>query len=110
MTEYIHLSMCVTDIVHNASPKSLTRNIKGCGNQFKAMRNLINLARICFQCRGARIGSQLIGSIATVGRYPYAHGQVLVSETEMEVSDAMTIGYAEAKLVCERLLNQTLRQ
>ncbi|KXT00016.1 hypothetical protein AC578_4863 [Pseudocercospora eumusae] len=108
--EYIHLSMCVTDIVHNAWPMSLSRNLKGFGNQFKTMRNLINLARICFQCRGARIGFQLIGSIATVGFYPYVHGQGLVPETEMQASSAMTIGYAEAKLVCERMLNHSLRQ
>lgn len=109
-SEYIRLAMCVTDVVHNAWPMSLSRKLPGFINQFKTMRNLINLARICRQSGGPKIGFQLIGSVATVGYHPYVTGHGLVPEEEMDVASAMPIGYADAKLVCEKMLQQTLRQ
>jgi thioester reductase-like protein len=77
------------------------------------MRNLIDLARD-ISCRkdvrGFKVGFQFISSIATVGYYPLWKGEALVPEQRMTAESVLPTGYGDAKLVCERILDETLHK
>lgn len=109
-SEYEYLIDNVTHIVHNAWPMSIKRPLKAFEQQFQAMRNLIDLASeiSCRRLEGSKIGFQFISSIATVGYHPLRSGQVSVPEERMTVESALPSGYSDAKLVCERILDETL--
>ncbi|EEA22375.1 hypothetical protein PMAA_061530 [Talaromyces marneffei ATCC 18224] len=114
--EYTKLINSVTHIIHNAWPMSITRSIHTFEQQFKAMRNLIELARqiSCryhhFHRNGPRVGFQFISSIATVGCYPLFSGKARVPEDRMLVDSVMPTGYGEAKLIWETMLDETLHK
>ena len=109
--EYQDLVRSVTHIIHNAWPMSAKRPLKGFEAQFQVMRNMIELASGINEGRGNgfRTTFQFISSIAVVGHYPLWSGSAHVPESSMEVKSALHSGYAEAKLVCERMLDMTLR-
>lgn len=107
--EYRYLVTNVTDIVHNAWAMSMTRPVRGFEPQFKAMRNLINLSRNCAS-KGREIGFQFISSVSVVGSHPFLTGQARVPEERVNAESALQMGYADAKLVCEHMLDETLRR
>lgn len=110
---YTKLVNSVTHIVHNAWPMSTTRPINAFEGQFKAMRNLIDLANESsarIHPKGPKVGFQFISSIATVGYHPIHTGVALVPEEKMLVDSVLPTGYSEAKLVCEKLLDETLHK
>lgn len=113
-SEYDHVARCVTHIVHNAWPMSMTRPVQGYESQFKTMRNLIRLAHDAHEVFGWRrpsagkVAFQLISSIAVVGLDPVRTGEARVLEEAMPVASALPNGYGDAKLVCERMLQETL--
>ncbi len=76
------------------------------------MENLIDLAReiSCRRPPGSRVGLQFISSIATVGLYRVRSGKSHVPEERMTVASALSSGYSDAKLVCERMLDETLHR
>ncbi|KIM94086.1 hypothetical protein OIDMADRAFT_45882 [Oidiodendron maius Zn] len=111
--EYTKLVNSVTSIVHNAWPMSITRPVNAFEPQFMAMRNLIQLARECSGRRHQnepRIGFQFISSIATVGYYPLWSGRAIIPEDKMTVDSVLPTGYGDAKLICERILDETLHK
>ncbi|KAK7731068.1 Type I Iterative PKS [Cytospora paraplurivora] len=111
--EYDYLVSSVTHIVHNAWPMSITRAVDGFELQFKAMKNLLELARNAYMSQISAswpIAFQFISSIATVGLHPLRSGKALVPEEKMEVESVLPNGYGDAKLVCERMLQETLQQ
>ena len=110
--DYEYLSENVTHIVHNAWPMSLTRPVNAFESQFKAMQNLVQLAHAiaCRTAPGPKVGFQFISSIATVGYYPLQTGKARVPEEGMEVKYVLPTGYSDAKLVCERMLDETLHK
>ncbi|EMR67039.1 putative polyketide synthase protein [Eutypa lata UCREL1] len=110
--EYEFLVDNVTHIVHSAWPMSITRTLSAFEPQFKAMRNLIWLAAEISRRRhqGFRVGFQFVSSIATVGNHPVWSGQTHVPEERMPVDSVIPVGYGDAKLVCERLLDHTLHE
>lgn len=110
--EYEFLVDNVTHIVHSAWPMSITRALSAFEPQFKAMRNLIWLAAEISRRRhqGFKVGFQFISSIATVGNHPVWTGQTHVPEERMSVDSVIPVGYGDAKLVCERLLDHTLHE
>lgn len=109
---YQKLVNTATHLVHNAWPMSLTRPIRVYENQFKAVRNLITLSREVAALRPApfKFGFQFISSIGVVGYYPLRYGKSLVPEETMTADSVLSVGYAEAKLVCERMLDGTLHR
>ena len=110
---YTKLINSVTHIVHNAWPMSITRSINAFEAQFRVMQNLIELARenCCRRNpRGPRIGFQFISSIATVGYYPLWSREARVPEERVTAESVMPTGYGDAKLVCERMLDETLHK
>ncbi|KAL4998839.1 putative polyketide synthase [Aspergillus recurvatus] len=111
--EYIWLVQHVTHIVHNAWPMSGTRPIRAFEQQFQALRNLIDFARDIASQRpasGFKVRFQLVSSIGVVGQYPLWSGQVSVPEERMEMRSVLPVGYCEAKLACERILEATLHK
>lgn len=108
--DYEQLTREVSCIIHNAWPMSLTRPIAGYASQFAAMRNLIDLARDARVLGSTKIVFQFISSIATAGFYPLARGNKLAPEQFMDVDTVLAGGYGDAKLGCEKMLQQTLQQ
>ena len=103
--DYDYVACSVTHVVHSAWPMSLTRPLRGYEAQFKTMRNLLLLVHDIHKRKPtASITFQFISSIAVVGLDPVRTGEPRVLEEAMPVSSVLPNGYAEAKLVCERLL------
>lgn len=108
--EYGWLVQHVTHIVHNAWPMSGTRPLRAFETQFAILRNLIDLAHDIVSQRAVQVGFQLVSSIGVVGHYPLWSGQRSVPEERMEMKSVLPIGYCEAKLTCERILEATLHR
>jgi nucleoside-diphosphate-sugar epimerase len=110
-SDYEDLARNIVYIVHNAWPMSITRPISAFESQFRVMQNLIELTcEISKHQQGSRIGFQFISSVATVGYYPLWSGTEYVPEETMTVESVLPTGYGDAKLVCERMLDETLHK
>lgn len=109
---YRDLVETVTHIIHNAWVMSIKRPLNGFESQFHAMRNLIDLARdaSCKRPPGIKVNFEFVSSIAVVGQYPIWKNEKNVPEERMPVEAVPPIGYAEAKYVCELMLDKTLHQ
>ncbi|GAQ08086.1 hypothetical protein ALT_5407 [Aspergillus lentulus] len=107
---YTQLTRTVTHIVHSAWPMSLTRPIRTYETQFKTARNLLTLATDVVELRPGpfKLGFQFVSSSAVVANYPLWTGTPLVPEEPGTIASLPGTGYAEAKLVVERMLAQTL--
>ena len=102
----------VTHIIHNAWAMTIKRPLKGFESQLNAMRNMIDLARDVSwkRPRGTKVNFQFVSSIAVVGQYPIWKGDKNVPEERMPIEAILPIGYADAKYVCELMLDKTLHQ
>lgn len=115
-SEYEDIARNVTHVVHNAWPMSITRSVHAYEAQFKTMRNLLVLARDAYEARPSsdrrpgKIAFQFISSIAVVGFDPLRTRKAVVPEERMPVEAALPNGYADAKLVCESMLDEALGQ
>ncbi|KAI1171386.1 hypothetical protein F4777DRAFT_593828 [Nemania sp. FL0916] len=101
----------VTHIVHNAWPMSGTRPLQAFEPQLQALRNLLDLARDTAtrphrRGTGTRIGFQFVSSIGVVGNV----GTPRALEQRVPMAAVLPGGYAEAKWVCERMLDETLHR
>lgn len=115
---YDDIARRVTHVVHNAWPMSMTRPVQAYEPQFKTMRNLIMLAHDAHKVSSlrrrqedssaAKFTFQFISSIAVVGLDPARSGEPRVAEEPMPAASVLPNGYGEAKLVCERMLHETL--
>ena len=110
--DYENLAHSVTHIVHNAWPMSIKRPVKGFEKQFRVMQNLIDFASdiSCRRPQGSKVGFQFISSTATVGHHPLVSGKARAPEEKMTVESVLPSGYSDAKLVCERMLDETLHK
>lgn len=107
--EYSWLVQHTTHIIHNAWPMSWTRPLAAFAPQLQSMRNLLDLAREMALAPGrdrVRVGFQFVSSIGVVG----LAAEPRVPERRLPVAAAVAIGYAEAKWVCEALLDDTLHR
>lgn len=103
---YRDLSMNVTHILHNAWPVDFMRQFQSFAPQFDTLRELLHLGReIHFRNPSTKPTLQFVSSIATIGRYGDKHDCVIVPEGVVsDVTCTNGIGYAEAKLACEMML------
>lgn len=103
---YTTLSSEITHIFHGAWPMDFGRKLQSFRPQIHAMRSLIELALVAHRhnpFRRPRI--VLASSIAVVGRYPLVAKQAVVPELPMaDPSVTVPMGYAEAKWVCEKVM------
>nr|WGG62596.1 SorA [Stagonospora sp.] len=103
----------VTHIIHNGFPVNGLRSLEQNELQFATMRNLIGLATHASAARNPtnKITFQLISSLSAAGKYPYTHGgQKQVPEEPLDIDSALPNGYGGAKIICERVLQETLGQ
>ncbi|KAL2793016.1 hypothetical protein BJX66DRAFT_339232 [Aspergillus keveii] len=107
--QYTTLTHSVTHILHMAWPMDFHWKLPSFQTQFQTFHNLLTLAREIHQARcHVRPRLAFISSIATVGRYARVHGGRIIPEAPMDsVACLNSFGYAEAKLVCERILEHT---
>ncbi|KAL3431733.1 hypothetical protein BDV09DRAFT_206456 [Aspergillus tetrazonus] len=104
--QYTSLQVSVTHILHAAWPMDFHWKLPSFQSQFQSLHNLLALARDIHNHRPSiKPRLTFISSIATVGQYARVHGVRMVPETPVDSVECLNpIGYAEAKLVCERML------
>jgi UDP-glucose 4-epimerase len=103
---YAELRSHVTHIVHAAWPMDFKRKVHSFRHAFQSLQNLILLAQHAREDR-PQIRPRLVfvSSIAVVGQYSNVTGESLIPEVPMTDSSCTNhIGYAQAKLICERML------
>ena len=113
--QYDQLLNDVTHIIHNAFPVNGLRSLKQNEPQFATMRNLVDLAAGVSARRKLnpdskfRFTFQFVSSLSAVGKYPSVHGgEIQVPEEQWDIDSALPNGYGGAKVVCERVLLDTL--
>ncbi|ORY66160.1 uncharacterized protein BCR38DRAFT_511934 [Pseudomassariella vexata] len=107
-SEYERLANEATHIVHIAWPMNFKMGLQSFDASFRSVQNLIQLARKAhfYQPRG-KPRVLFISSISTVGNYPLVKGESLVPEiTVKDPYWTLELGYAKAKLVCERMIQR----
>ena len=110
--DYSYLRGSVTHVVHNAWPMDFRRKLRSFEAQFQILQNLLGLfvdvhtTRPIYQPK-----ILLVSSISVVGMYGLVHGGRIVPETPIgDTSCTNRTGYAEAKLICEMILEKAVRQ
>ena len=113
--QYDQLLNRVTHIIHNAFPVNGLRSLKQNEPQFDTMRNLVDLAAGVSARRKPNPDSkfkftfQFVSSLSAVAKYPSVHGgEIQVPEKQFDIDSALPNGYGGAKVVCERVLLDTL--
>lgn len=101
----------VTHIIHNAWPMDFNRSLESFEPHFHATQNIISLALLANESNPQNRPRILFtSSVAAVGRHPALTGSALIPEEPMhdaQVTDHF--GYAEAKWVCEQLIEEASR-
>lgn len=105
---YSRLSSQVAYILHNAWPVDFKLSLSSFKAQFQTLHNLLHFARDIYSHRHSRARFVFISSIAVVGQYHRVYNRRIVPEVEMD-NDRCTnhFGYGQAKLVGERILQDT---
>ncbi|KAL2812958.1 hypothetical protein BJX63DRAFT_432247 [Aspergillus granulosus] len=107
-SQYTTLIHSVTHILHMAWPMDFHWKLPSFQSQFQTLFNLLTLGREIRQIRRIKPRVTFISSIATVGQYARVHGGRIIPESAVDSIECLNpIGYAEAKLVCERILEHT---
>ncbi|KAL3432035.1 putative polyketide synthase [Aspergillus tetrazonus] len=112
---YGHLVANVTHIIHNAFPVNGLRTLQQNEPQFTIQRNLVDLAAAAsvshHQASNFKVTFQFISSLSAVGMYPSTHGgEIRVPEAPLDIDSSLPNGYGGAKIICERILHETLGQ
>ncbi|KAK9414371.1 putative Carrier domain-containing protein [Seiridium unicorne] len=105
---YEPLAARVTHIVHIAWPMNFKMSLPSFDAAFKSLHNLIELALRARSLQRLRKPRLLFtSSISTVGNYPSVMGEAPVPEVFVEDSlCTLGLGYAKAKLVCEKMIER----
>lgn len=106
--EYERLATEVTHMVHIAWPMNFKMGLQSFDASFGSLQNLIQLARKAhFYHHRTKPRVLFISSISTVGNYPSVQGGVLVPEVIVkDPTWTLELGYAKAKLVCEKMIQR----
>ena len=104
--EFYNLATELTHVFHGAWPMDFKVKVHSLEPQIKAVQELIRLARLAHFIRpNVRARVVLASSIAVVGQYAKKSRTFLVPEVVIDDPEApLPIGYAEAKWVCEMLM------
>ena len=110
-TEYAHVQEQVTHTIHSAWPIDFKRTLLSFKAQFQIPQNLLDLARDAHSIHpSVRPKVLFLSSIAVAGQYPRLRKEMIVPEVFMEDERyTNNIGYAKAKLVCEKILEKAAR-
>ena len=107
-------SICtqVTHILHNAWPMDFNRHLPSFTTQFRTLQTLVQLTVLASTFRPTTHRPKLlfVSSIAVVGQYPNVHHERIIPEISMiDGSCTNDFGYARAKLVCEKIVENAAR-
>ncbi|KAL7621049.1 hypothetical protein AAE478_008361 [Parahypoxylon ruwenzoriense] len=107
-TTYRNLSREITHIVHNAWPMDFKRPVSSFSAHFESLRNLLQLALDASTISGNRTRFIFHSSIAVTANFVRVTGRNdPVPETPItDPSIPSTMGYAQAKWVCERIVEK----
>ncbi|KAL9583819.1 MAG: hypothetical protein Q9212_002492, partial [Teloschistes hypoglaucus] len=104
---YQDLAAQVTHIFHGAWPMDFKMKVSSFEPQIKAVRDLIELARLA-HCKRPSVKARLVlaSSIAVLGCYSKvtSSGPVVPEVTLNDPSVALPLGYAQAKWCCEKMI------
>ena len=104
--DYFELRKCITHVLHSAWPMDFKRLLPSFEPHFQTLQNLLNLAGEAYKAHpNVRPRLIFVSSISVVGQYGRFHNGAAVPEAP--ISDARyanTFGYGQAKLVCERII------
>jgi nucleoside-diphosphate-sugar epimerase len=106
--QYEQLAADVTHVAQMAWPMSFKMALSSFGASFRTLQNLLQLVTNA-HCRALRRRPRMlfVSSFSTVGNYPSLKGECFVPETWVEDADCVLgLGYAQAKLVCERIIQR----
>ncbi|KAE8553904.1 hypothetical protein EYB25_002442 [Talaromyces marneffei] len=107
--DYTWLCERITHIVHNAWPMNFKMHVSSYKSQFRVLQHLLLLARDAHahQQPTRRTRVLFISSISTVGWYGKFTAETIVPETPIQdFRTALDLGYAQAKLVCEKIIER----
>ncbi|PVH96862.1 acetyl-CoA synthetase-like protein [Periconia macrospinosa] len=109
---YDQVSSQVSHILHNGWPMDFNRRVGSFEAQFQLTRDLMQLARDAREKRPQMKPTFLfVSSIAVVGKYQQKMGDWMVPEVPMRDSSCTDeFGYAQAKLVCEKMVEHHARR
>lgn len=107
---YALLVQQVTHIVHNAWLMHFKWPVKQFEPQLRIMANILSLARDISTEHGRLVTMLFNSSIAVVACHPVWTGSPAVEEASVPIESVFANGYAEAKHVCECMLDSTLRR
>lgn len=104
--EFRNLASQLTHIFHGAWPMDFKVKVQSLESQIKGVRELLELGCLAHAIRpNTRPRIVLASSIAVVGQYAKKAHSFLVPETPMDDPEIpLPIGYAEAKWVCEKVV------
>ncbi len=107
--DYVELRNSITHVLHSAWPMDFKRLLPSFETHFQTLQNLLNLVGEAYKAH-PNVHPRLIfvSSISVVGQYGRFHDGAAVPEAP--ISDARcanTFGYGHAKLVCERIIENT---
>jgi nucleoside-diphosphate-sugar epimerase len=106
-TDYKRLQERVTHVIHAAWPMNYLIRLPSFQYQFKFLQNLLQLAAQGSNTTRRRF--VFISSIASVAKLGLASGGQIIQEAPVNpVDTACGIGYADGKLVCEKILEQAV--
>ena len=108
---YIDLKKQLTHIIHNAWPMDFKLLLPSFESHFIILQNVLNLARDIHAANPAVMARVMfVSSIAVAGHYHDIHNEHIVPEVAFQNDNCtMDIGYAKAKLVCERVIERASR-
>jgi nucleoside-diphosphate-sugar epimerase/aryl carrier-like protein len=102
---YAMMQQKVTHIIHAAWPMNYLVKLRSFQYQFKYLRNLLEFAALAGGETKRRF--VFISSIATVARTALSSGKLTIPEAPVSPAEAACgIGYADGKLVCEKILER----
>lgn len=122
-SDHASITTSVTHVVQNGWPMDFNRRVSSFESQFRLTRELINLTLEAVKTRDTKGDTPsvvrkppptylFVSSIAVVGQYPNmeAGRGSIVPEVPMPDNDCTdAFGYAQAKLVCERIVESAAR-
>lgn len=106
--EYRKLVRSTTHILHAAWPMNFKQTLSSFHASFRTLRNLIQLACESHTIQPLQRRRLLFtSSISTVGNHPSAQADQPISEVPSTSDEsALELGYARAKLVCEKMIEK----
>jgi nucleoside-diphosphate-sugar epimerase len=107
-TQYESLAREVTHIVHIAWPMNFKMKLPSFNGTFRTLQNLVQLACDAHsQAPRKRPRFLFVSSISTVGNYPTIKAERIVPEVAVDDQCwTLDLGYAKAKLVCEKIVQR----